>query len=465
MPTIILLDTSPGMDVCYVRRKLDNYSPLQFTISALLTFLDELSATSKLELVAVITSASEPKVLCPFTRDYELIKTKLNQIKVGSAFHLYEGLDVVETFVLGEWSSSQTMTIIAVYEESSVSELTSSSSGIDLSLTGKLLLLGLQDALEPDYQEVSPTIRAENLEVILLQPHLPITESSLQNLFSSIAESYYSQYVATMSCGHFSSKVTLWPAPENAVSVTDFDYQVYKPEPQLDILGFLDIASIGSPAAVSRHLVCPSKPPTEDEDDPNAEANVPSFCVLLHGALKVENMGALCIIANDWYGVLFSWADSKKKSNLVLALFEPGRDSVPWLGDLNALTIPSSPQECEGFPVKCAEKKSYAQSTVAWIRQPGLQSDIQKILRHARKLPEKTQQFYKELNRVRKAAICLGFTSLIEGLAALLERECTLLPGTAHPACAFQLTHAAGILREPYSMDPKYTIMPMKMSF
>lgn len=47
------------------------------------------------------------------------------------------------------------------------------------------------------------------------------------------------------------------------------------------------------------------------------------------------------------------------------------------------------------FPIKPTEKRSYSQNGVVWIRQAGLQSDIQKILRHARKLPEKTQQFYK----------------------------------------------------------------------
>lgn len=50
--------------------------------------------------------------------------------------------------------------------------------------------------------------------------------------------------------------------------------------------------------------------------------------------------------------------------------------------------------------MKSGDKKSYSQNNVAWIRQPGLQSDIQKILRHARKLPEKTQQFYKVISDV-----------------------------------------------------------------
>ena len=49
-----------------------------------------------------------------------------------------------------------------------------------------------------------------------------------------------------------------------------------------------------------------------------------SVCVLLHGALKVENMAALVLLNNDWYGFIYSYADSKKKSNLMLTVLPPG---------------------------------------------------------------------------------------------------------------------------------------------
>jgi hypothetical protein len=62
-----------------------------------------------------------------------------------------------------------------------------------------------------------------------------------------------------------------------------------------------------------------------------------------------------------------------------------------------------------------------------------LHSDIQKILRNARKLPDKTPHFYKELNRLKRAALALGFHELLEGVAAIFERECVILPGSAHP--------------------------------
>lgn len=119
-----------------------------------------------------------------------------------------------------------------------------------------------------------------------------------------------------------------------------------------------------------------------------------SFCLYF---VQVENMAALVHLSENWFGFIYSWADSKKKSNLMLTILKPGSDVVPWLGDLNHLGSPDGlpSDQVSNFPVRPTEKRSYSQNGVVWIRQAGLQSDIQKILRHARKLPEKTQQFYK----------------------------------------------------------------------
>ena len=100
------------------------------------------------------------------------------------------------------------------------------------------------------------------------------------------------------------------------------------------------------------------------------------------------------------------------------------------------------------FPVKSDRKPSYSSAPVVWIKQTSIQSDIQKVLRHARKLPDKTQQFYKELNRLKKAAVCLGFYDLLEGMAQICERECSLLPANVSPDCAIQLTYVAHVLRD-----------------
>lgn len=209
---------------------------------------------------------------------------------------------------------------------------------------------------------------------------------------------------------------------------------------KLEICGFLGLSDIGSPMSVSRHLILPR--PTEHtdkavhspcsgkyhmkqecgateydklesflmknegaEDETTTTSGSPiassatqeSVCVLLHGALKVENMAALVLLNDDWFGFIYSYADSKKKSNLMLTVLPPGHDGIPWLGDLRFMGTVDDllPNENVGsFPVK-PDKRSYSQNCVVWIKQAGLQSDIQKVLRHAKKLPDKTQNFYK----------------------------------------------------------------------
>ena len=81
------------------------------------------------------------------------------------------------------------------------------------------------------------------------------------------------------------------------------------------------------------------------------------------------------------------------------------------------------------------------------------------MIRHARKLTDKTQQFYKELNRLKKAAVRMGFYELLEG--QICERECNLLPANVSPDCAIQLTYVAAVLRSP----PKQMIQPKLTHF
>lgn len=76
----------------------------------------------------------------------------------------------------------------------------------------------------------------------------------------------------------------------------------------------------------------------------------------------------------------------------------------------------------------------------------------------------------QELNRLRKAALAFGFWELLKGVADLLERECTLLPDSAHPDAAFQLSHAAQQLKLASTGDSQYAafdhnIVPMHTDF
>lgn len=58
---------------------------------------------------------------------------------------------------------------------------------------------------------------------------------------------------------------------------------------ELNIIGFLESSKVECPATLSRHLVLPQRILDECSETNEAFAKTPSFCVLLHGALKVKN--------------------------------------------------------------------------------------------------------------------------------------------------------------------------------
>lgn len=129
----------------------------------------------------------------------------------------------------------------------------------------------------------------------------------------------------------------------------------------------------------------------------------------------------------------------------MLSILTPGTNVIPWIGDIRHLGLfqDALPGESYGYPIK-TDKKSYTSGNMSWLREGALQSDVQKILRHAKKMPEKTSQFYKELNRIRRNAQSLGFEALIEILADIFEKESQLM---THASTASELAHAARELR------------------
>lgn len=61
---------------------------------------------------------------------------------------------------------------------------------------------------------------------------------------------------------------------------------------ELSIIGFLESSKVECPATLSRHLVLPQRVLDECTENNEASSKTPSFCVLLHGALKVNNFSS-----------------------------------------------------------------------------------------------------------------------------------------------------------------------------
>jgi hypothetical protein len=314
-----------------------------------------------------------------------------------------------------------------------------------------------------------------------------LNERCIVKMFKQMCEVNYKPFEAVLNMGSYfklESPVSLFPEPFPYSTKDAFGIETTRMiSKRIEVCGYIKISDIvgsgGTPASISRHIVFPridnstsqkktqteleklesdmkhffAKSAQEEDESSSSTSHIDqttkeSACVLLHGALKVEGMAALVLLAEDWYGFLYSYAD-KKKSNLLLSILPSGCNVVPWMGDFRYLGLVNDalPGESYGFPVK-TEKKSYSSSSniISWIRDSALQADIQKILRHAKKIPEKgPTSFYKELNRIRRNAQSLGFTELIDLLADIFDKE--IQQAQPNSEMTIQLKHAANELR------------------
>ncbi|KAG8039195.1 hypothetical protein G9C98_003502 [Cotesia typhae] len=483
MPTVIALDVSLSMRRPVISTGIDASQNEQLTrhhlaVQGINTLLNYLQVNSKLEFVSLVVFSSLYELICPFTRDYDSIRSRLQMIEERDKTCIETALHGVNSVIMSEWGNSTACQVILITDENpgvGAMSLGHSLKSLHVARENPFPLPFPFPGL-PLYQKLVD-LAGEDSGVLV--PEGSLSKTSVNNCFQKLAETNYVSFQGYLKCGNLGSRIHLSPAPMSYTKRTDFELvpgmTISK---TIEICGFISVSDVGSPNSISRHLVLPL--PTEktpsmqgvvsleeesDAEDNSDEGKSASFCVLLHGALKVENMAALCLLQTDWYGFIYSWADTKKKSNLMLTVLEPGAYVVPWLGNFNHLgpaDVISKNVEVLAFPIKPTEKRSYSQNAPSWIRQVGLQSDIQKILRHARKLPEKTQNFYKELNRLRRAALSMGFIELLDGLAAIFERECTLLPTNLHYDCAIQMGHVANMLRKPFSRELKNNITPIK---
>uniref|UniRef100_A0A671MEC2 Integrator complex subunit 14 n=1 Tax=Sinocyclocheilus anshuiensis TaxID=1608454 RepID=A0A671MEC2_9TELE len=458
MPTVVLMDSSLSMTRPVSVEGSEEFQRKNLAVHGLTMLFEHMATNYRLEFTSLVAFSSLWELMVPFSRDYNTLQEALNNLEDFDKTCLEAALQGVSNVVQQEWGTSCPCQLQATDSMDNLEQL----------------------------------IHLNGGEGQIYTMEGPLCLKSVQSMFSKLIDQAYSPFHAVLRCGNLTSDVQVFPRPEPVTIDEEVDPIPKTVQTDLEIVGFIEIGDISSPPVLSRHLVLPmavnkevdeigtgATDDTEEETSTNQMAGKsPNFCVLLHGSLKVEGMVALVQLGPDWLGMLYSQADSKKKSNLMMSLFEPGSEPLPWLGRMSQLGPASDAAENpygeddskSPFPIQPKNKRSYAQNVTVWIKASGLQTDVQKILRNARKLPEKTQTFYKELNRLRKAALAFGFWELLKSVAELLERECTLLPDSAHPDAAFQLSHAAQQLKLASSGDSKYAayehnITPMLTDF
>ncbi|MBN3281478.1 INT14 protein, partial [Polyodon spathula] len=502
MPTVVLMDVSLSMTRPVSLEGTEEYQRKNLASHGLTMLFEHMATNYKLEFTALVAFSSLWELVVPFTRDYNTLQEALSNLEDYDKTCLEAALQGVSNVVQQEWGGAFPCQVVLVTDgalgigKGSLrhSLVTLKQRGEDkkfplpFPFPSKIHIMCIANQEETLFG----LLKSGSLCTKVIQIKDETVHLRLLSLLLKLIDQGYSPFHAVLKCGNLASDVQVFPRPEPVLIDEETEPVLRTINTDLEIVGFIEIADISSPPVLSRHLVLPIAvnkegdevgtgipEDTEDENSANQIAGKsPNFCVLLHGSLKVEGMVALVQLGPDWYGMLYSQADSKKKSNLMMSLFEPGPETLPWLGKISQLGPISDAKENpygeddskSPFPLQPKNKRSYAQNVTVWIKPSGLQTDVQKILRNARKLPEKTQTFYKELNRLRKAALAFGFWELLSGVAELLERECTLLPDTAHPDAAFQLSHVAQQLRLASTGDSQYAafthnITPMPTDF
>ncbi|XP_057691751.1 integrator complex subunit 14 isoform X2 [Corythoichthys intestinalis] len=509
MPTVVLMDASLSMTRPVSQDISEEFQRKNLAVHGLNMLFEHMASNYRLEFTALMAFSSLWELLVPFTRDYNALQDALSNLEDYDKTCVESALNGVSNVVQQEWGSACPCQVVLVTDGSlgigkgslrhSLQSLRHRGDEkkfpLPFPFPTKMFIMcvantdELQATGALDKWEELLSLSGGDGQVFTVEG--PLCMQGVQAMFGRLIDRAYCPFHAVLHCGNLSADVQVFPRPEPVVVDEEVEPLARNVSTDLEIVGFIEIADISSPPVISRHLVLPiavnkvedvgTGAADELEEEVSASqmaGKSPNFCVLLHGSLKVEGMVALVQLGPEWFGMLYSQADSKKKSNLMMSLFEPSTEPLPWLGKIThlgpiseAVENPYGEDDSKSpFPVQPPVKRSYAQNVTVWIKASGLQTDVQKILRNARKLPDKTQTFYKELNRLRKAALAFGFWDLLKGVAELLERECTLLPDSAHPDAAFQLSHAAQQLKLASTGDSQYAafdhnIVPMHTDF
>ncbi|GAU88114.1 hypothetical protein RvY_00869 [Ramazzottius varieornatus] len=244
----------------------------------------------------------------------------------------------------------------------------------------------------------------------------------------AMAKLLYRPFSATLFLGELSGRVQLVPSPMSLRG----GFQSFSED--FRILGTLEKAVVDKLSHPLRtYYVLPS------DNHPNGASNVnpaeePHLAPYLHASLRVlathpnQPLVLLVCIGKAWYGYIEPTEDLKtrKKSGLVLQAFPTGA------------TITDRPvldEDLDATSVHGSDIPSYSTGSSfipVYTSVEAVTSDIGRVSRISRKLPERKEAFFTELNKLRLHAFATCNFAFFEQLIRALEKERVLLKdGTA----------------------------------
>jgi len=289
---------------------------------------------------------------------------------------------------------------------------------------------------------------------------LTINHDVVQDVMNQIKSDMMNVFISTLKCGHYESQLAVYPTIKPSVLQTTGE--LLQPSNTLTVNGFIELSSIRSAMAISKHILLPIQryvrpqpampmfATKKSSTTPNTSSTTTSppvlskksnsannFYYLLLISLKKEKSAALISVNDQWFGAIHcqKFERKKKSSRLILSVFEPG-DCIPWISSFErlgpyAVVFPPVNNgdlvyKKQPWPVK-PFARSYTETFLIWCRQNNFQNDINKFVRASAKLPEKANIFHREFNKIARGAFIYGLRDrLFQLLYQLFERQIQL---------------------------------------
>lgn len=327
MPTVVILDKSLSMRRPASKENL--HSRHSLACKGLEWFLNYIGMCFPLEYTSLLAFSSACDVVVPFTRDYELLKSKLDEVTVQDRTDLHAALVTMVETMLAEWGSFAPCQAVLV---------TDGSPGVKhqdavykrqppcIPFPCQLYVVCVATNDEPQWasrqNQLCELTGITGSEIFV--PSGPLGETTVQETFKRLVAVHFRPYSGVLKCGHLSSNIGLSPPPSVLRSKLPVSISLESRYPSLDesypnlqypkemvICGFLDIVSLPVPPILTRHFVTDSEVDSKTldnflqalgkvEDSPivppkqdDSESGKPSFRVLLHGSLKCDSKVAL----------------------------------------------------------------------------------------------------------------------------------------------------------------------------
>ncbi|KAL5104038.1 Integrator complex subunit 14 [Taenia crassiceps] len=263
-----------------------------------------------------------------------------------------------------------------------------------------------------------------------------------------------------IACGHLIAPVALAPSPcirkwTQLKTVPEQGLQLF-----VEIFGFLQVNDLSHPPIASRHTLIYA--PEGDISTDSCGVEVLRIMMAALGASETVGMANIYIqpctkkpkvtrISEESVELpggreflthgFVSRFSARRDCVLLLSLFDEGSEAVAWLGqfdylapvaDFEGKTVYNVAEHVTPFPVCVAEQLSYVVPStsipggsdfhyVNWANTAsGPSADFSKVLRLAKRLPEKADVFLKELSRLVSVGQALGLLRLLDTLQLLL---------------------------------------------